>query len=251
MRKMGGLAKKIPHTYRTMLIGSIAIAGHPAAGRLLQQGRDPRRGVQARLPVGLGDRHRRRDHDRVLHVPADRADVLGREPRRPGGRAAHPRVAAGDDDVPLWLLAIPSVFLGLVLSWPGPPLGPLFGSRARACSPAGSSRSSRTARASSAAPRRRSSSSASTARCSARASRSRSIGDRRRVAAVRRRARPIRLAGRPGARPDADRPRPVPLPRLAEQVVVRRPQPPAVHRHRRPGRRRSCGGSTGASSTTP
>jgi NADH-quinone oxidoreductase subunit L len=29
--------------------------------------------------------------------------------------------------VPLWLLAIPSIFLGLILSWPGPPLGPLFG----------------------------------------------------------------------------------------------------------------------------
>ena len=29
MRRMGGLAKKIPHTYRTMLIGSIAIAGIP------------------------------------------------------------------------------------------------------------------------------------------------------------------------------------------------------------------------------
>ena len=29
--------------------------------------------------------------------------------------------------VPLWLLAIPSVLLGLFLAWPGPPLGPLFG----------------------------------------------------------------------------------------------------------------------------
>ena len=28
---------------------------------------------------------------------------------------------------PLWLLAIPSVLLGIILSWPGPPLGPLFG----------------------------------------------------------------------------------------------------------------------------
>src|SRR6185503_11329301 len=28
---------------------------------------------------------------------------------------------------PLWLLAIPSIVLGAVLSWPGPPLGPLFG----------------------------------------------------------------------------------------------------------------------------
>jgi NADH:ubiquinone oxidoreductase subunit 5 (subunit L)/multisubunit Na+/H+ antiporter MnhA subunit len=29
--------------------------------------------------------------------------------------------------IPLVLLAIPSVILGIVLSWPGPPLGPLFG----------------------------------------------------------------------------------------------------------------------------
>ena len=35
MRRMGGLWQKIPITHATMLIGSIAIAGHPAAGRLL------------------------------------------------------------------------------------------------------------------------------------------------------------------------------------------------------------------------
>jgi NADH:ubiquinone oxidoreductase subunit 5 (subunit L)/multisubunit Na+/H+ antiporter MnhA subunit len=29
--------------------------------------------------------------------------------------------------VPLWLLAIPSIFLGMLLSLPGPPLGPLLG----------------------------------------------------------------------------------------------------------------------------
>ena len=29
--------------------------------------------------------------------------------------------------VPLWLLAIPSVVLGILLTFPGPPLGPLFG----------------------------------------------------------------------------------------------------------------------------
>ena len=29
--------------------------------------------------------------------------------------------------IPLMLLAIPSLLLGLFLSWPGPPLGPLFG----------------------------------------------------------------------------------------------------------------------------
>src|SRR5438132_14031282 len=29
--------------------------------------------------------------------------------------------------IPLWLLASPSFVLGAILSWPGPPLGPLFG----------------------------------------------------------------------------------------------------------------------------
>ena len=69
----------------------------PAAGRLLQQGRDPRRGVQAGLPVDLGDRAVRGPADRVLHVPAHGPHVLGQEPRRPPRRAEHPRVAAGDD----------------------------------------------------------------------------------------------------------------------------------------------------------
>ena len=73
MRRMGGLWRKIPITYWTMLDRRGRHLRHPAAGRLLQQGRDPRRGVQERLPVGLGDRLRRRRHDRVLHVPADRA----------------------------------------------------------------------------------------------------------------------------------------------------------------------------------
>ena len=48
MRKMGGLRKKIPWTFWTFLVGTLAIAGHPAPRRLLQQGRDPARG--ARLP---------------------------------------------------------------------------------------------------------------------------------------------------------------------------------------------------------
>ena len=51
---------------------------------------------------------RRRGHDRVLHVPAHRPDVLGRVPRRPrrSGPKIHesPRVMT----VPLSLLAIPS-----------------------------------------------------------------------------------------------------------------------------------------------
>ena len=43
---MGGLKKDLPITYWTFLIGSLAIAGVPAAGRLLQQGRDPVRDVR-------------------------------------------------------------------------------------------------------------------------------------------------------------------------------------------------------------
>jgi hypothetical protein len=54
MRKMGGLSKKIPITYATMLIGSIAISGIPPLGRLLLEGRDPRRGLQVRLLLGVG-----------------------------------------------------------------------------------------------------------------------------------------------------------------------------------------------------
>ena len=46
MRKMGGLKDKIPVTYRTMFIGSLAIAGIPGLGRLLLQGRDPVAGLQ-------------------------------------------------------------------------------------------------------------------------------------------------------------------------------------------------------------
>ena len=101
MRRMGGLREEDPAHLPDDADRLDRDRRHPAAGRLLQQGRDPRRGVQERLPVGLGDRDRRRDDDRVLHVPADRADVLGREPGRPGGRAAHPRVAVGDDDAAL------------------------------------------------------------------------------------------------------------------------------------------------------
>ena len=60
MRKMGGLSKKIPITYVTMLIGVVRHRGHPATGRVLLEGRGPRRGLQARLLLGLGDRPVRR-----------------------------------------------------------------------------------------------------------------------------------------------------------------------------------------------
>ena len=73
MRKMGGLRKKIPQTYWTMLIGAIAISGIPPLAGFFSKDEILGESVQARLPVGLGDRGRRRGHDRVLHVPAHRA----------------------------------------------------------------------------------------------------------------------------------------------------------------------------------
>ena len=48
MRKMGGLRKKIPWTFGTFLVGTLAIAGIPLSRRLLQQGRDPARGARVR-----------------------------------------------------------------------------------------------------------------------------------------------------------------------------------------------------------
>ena len=41
MSDMGGLRRFMPSTYRTFLIGSLALAGHLPAGRVLVEGRDP------------------------------------------------------------------------------------------------------------------------------------------------------------------------------------------------------------------
>ena len=63
----------------------------------------------------------------------------------------------------------------------------------------------------------------------------------------------LRWPARPELVREIERPaRPgVPVPRVAQQVVVRRPQPPAVHRHRRADRASASGGSTARSSTAP
>jgi NADH-quinone oxidoreductase subunit L len=126
MRRMGGLAKKIPHTYRTMLIGSIAIAGIPPLAGFFSK--DEILGEAFKLGfawvwaigvivaimtafymfrlIGLtfwGESRVDKDVEPRIHES--------------------PRVMT----IPLWLLAIPSLLLGLFLAWPGPPLGPLFG----------------------------------------------------------------------------------------------------------------------------
>ena len=76
MNRMGGLWKKIPITHATMLIGTHRDRRDPAPRRLLLEGRDPRRELQVRLLLGLGDRLPRRRDDRLLHVAPDGQDLL-------------------------------------------------------------------------------------------------------------------------------------------------------------------------------
>jgi NADH-quinone oxidoreductase subunit L len=126
MRRMGGLAKKIPNTYRTMLIGAIAISGIPPLAGFFSKdeilGESFKLGFTWVWAIGV-----------VVAVMT--AFYMFRligltfwgesrvDPHAEPKIHESPRVMT----IPLWLLAIPSVLLGIVLSWPGPPLGPLFG----------------------------------------------------------------------------------------------------------------------------
>jgi NADH-quinone oxidoreductase subunit L len=126
MRKMGGLARKIPHTYRTMLIGSIAIAGIPPLAGFFSKdeilGEAFKLGFAWVWAIGIVVAMMTAFYMfRLIGLTfwgESRVDPVV-EPK------VHesPRVMT----IPLWLLAIPSLLLGIVLSWPGAPLGPLFG----------------------------------------------------------------------------------------------------------------------------
>jgi NADH-quinone oxidoreductase subunit L len=126
MRRMGGLRKRIPITYVTMLIGAVAIAGIP-----------PLSGFFSKDEI-LGSAFK----SGFLWVWAVGFIVAGMTAfymfRLIGltfwgesrvDPAVEPKIHESPPvmTVPLWLLAIPSVALGAILSWPGPPLGPLFG----------------------------------------------------------------------------------------------------------------------------
>ena len=63
---------------------------HPDLRRLLQQGRDPGGGLQPRLLRLLPDRRGRRADDRLLHVPHDLHDLLGRVARAARGVGPRP-----------------------------------------------------------------------------------------------------------------------------------------------------------------
>jgi NADH-quinone oxidoreductase subunit L len=121
MRRMGGLAKKIPHTYRTMLIGSIAIAGIPPLAGFFSKdeilGEAFKLGFQWVWAVGI-----------VVAVMTAfymfRLIGLTFWGESRVDPAVEPDVHESPPvmTTPLWLLAIPSIIAGVVLTWGGPPL---------------------------------------------------------------------------------------------------------------------------------
>ena len=69
LRRMGGLRRELPITYWTFLIGALAIAGVPAAVRVLQQGRDSVPHLRGRTDRAVGGRSPHLAADGDLHVP--------------------------------------------------------------------------------------------------------------------------------------------------------------------------------------
>jgi NADH-quinone oxidoreductase subunit L len=127
MRRMGGLADKIPHTYRTMLIGTIAISGIPPLAGFFSKDEILGEAFKLGFPwvwaIGL-----------IVAIMTAfymfRLMGLTFWGRSRVDPHVEPRIHESPPvmTIPLWLLAVPSILLGLALSWPGPPLGPLFGS---------------------------------------------------------------------------------------------------------------------------
>jgi NADH-quinone oxidoreductase subunit L len=126
MRKMGGLRRKIPQTYWTMLIGAIAISGIPPLAGFFSKdeilGESFNLGFQWVWAIGI-----------VVAILTAfymfRLIGLTFWGESRVEAEVEPKVHESPPfmTVPLWLLAIPSVVLGAILTWPGPPLGPLFG----------------------------------------------------------------------------------------------------------------------------
>ena len=126
MRRMGGLARKIPHTYRTMLIGAIAIAGIPPLAGFFSKdeilGEAFKLGFQWVWAIGIVV---------AIMTAFYMFRLIGLtfwgESRVDPAVEPHIHESPPVMTTPLWILAVPSVLLGLVLSLPGPPLGPLLG----------------------------------------------------------------------------------------------------------------------------
>ncbi len=79
MRNMGDLRERTPITFWTMFIGTLAIAGIPGFRRILFEGRNSVAVVVFRrrsISVAVVHRLHHGSHDRFLHGPLDRADLL-------------------------------------------------------------------------------------------------------------------------------------------------------------------------------
>jgi NADH-quinone oxidoreductase subunit L len=126
MRKMGGLRKKIPQTYWTMVIGAIAISGIPPLAGFFSKdeilGEAYRNGFLWVWGIGV-----------VVAIMTAfymfRLIGLTFWGESRVDPAVEPKIHESPAvmTIPLWLLAIPSIGLGAILAWPGPPLGPLLG----------------------------------------------------------------------------------------------------------------------------
>jgi NADH-quinone oxidoreductase subunit L len=126
MRRMGGLGKRIPQTYATMVIGAVAISGIPPLAGFFSKdeilGEAWKNGFAWVWAIGL-----------IVAVMTAfymfrliGLTFWGKSRVNP---EVEPKIHESPAvmTVPLWLLAIPSVVLGAILSWPGSPLGPLLG----------------------------------------------------------------------------------------------------------------------------
>ncbi|HET9345660.1 MAG TPA: NADH-quinone oxidoreductase subunit L, partial [Candidatus Limnocylindrales bacterium] len=126
MRRMGGLARKIPITYMTMLVGSLAIAGIPPLAGFFSKdeilGEAFKLGFQWIWAIGLFVAFLTAFYMFRLMGLTFWGESRVDPHVEPNVHESPPVMT-----VPLWLLAIPSVLLGILLTWPGPPLGPLFG----------------------------------------------------------------------------------------------------------------------------
>jgi NADH-quinone oxidoreductase subunit L len=126
MRKMGGLAKTIPHTYRTMLIGAISLSGIPPLAMFFSKdevlGEAFKLGFQWVWAIGIVV---------AIMTAFYMFRLIGLtfwgESRVDPAVEPHIHESPSVMTTPLWLLAIPSALLGMALSLPGPPLGPLVG----------------------------------------------------------------------------------------------------------------------------
>ena len=93
---MGGLRTKIPWTFGTFLIGTLAIAGIPLLAGFFSKDEILLAALGAGHTVLFGIALFTALLTAVLHVAAAVPDLLRRVPRRPRGRAPRPRVALVD-----------------------------------------------------------------------------------------------------------------------------------------------------------